>query len=266
MFDGLEHFAKLAPAFLIPVTAIGVLITAAGVLVSLYIGICTLGEIRKGRQHSITPFCLFPTGAQRVLVEFDDSSGIPGIEISLATRLNRDRPPGKNRITANNPWGKLQNFGMGPAVNTKISLLAYRVFMGEEVFVVDESKRTDFPYAEIYNRIPAHPSHLAVGKEAVFMRLPTPIVVDFKRRMTRLDFVVIIAYRDLFGNSYQKFQGLRAFCNYLDDSSEPYLVLTFLEEMDPANPDFSIFGKPTSPPTNLPGFPDIHKAPEIAAP
>jgi hypothetical protein len=146
MLEAFEQFAKIAPAFLVPVTALGVLITAAGVLVSLYVGISTLREVRRGRQHSIQPYCLFGTGPQKVSVEFSDANGIPGIDISHAVRLTKDRPPGKNRVDTKHLWGKLRNYGLGPAINTRISLIPYRVFIATDVFVIDDTKRTEFPY------------------------------------------------------------------------------------------------------------------------
>src|SRR4051812_43970084 len=108
MFEVVEQFAKLAPAFLVPVTALGVIVTAVGVLISLYIGVSTLREVRRGRQHSVQPFCLFATGGQRIPVEFVDASGIPGINIDVASRLTRDRPLGPNRVDVKVPWGRLQ--------------------------------------------------------------------------------------------------------------------------------------------------------------
>jgi hypothetical protein len=268
MLEAFEQFAKLAPAFLVPVTALGVLITAAGVLVSLYVGISTLREVRKGRQQSIQPFCLFAIGGQKIPVEFADSYGIPGIDPSHASRLTKERPRGKNRVDAKNHWGMLHNYGLGPSIDTQISWIPYRIFIGEDVFVIDEAKRTQYPYDEKYNSIHATPSHLAVGQEATFARLPTPIVVDYKRRISRLDCVVKIEYEDLYANKYLKFQGLRVFTHHLDDPSDPFLLFTFLEEMNPAAPDFSIFGPPNSPVTNIPGFSRVYNVTpdEIGAP
>jgi hypothetical protein len=267
MLEAFEQFAKIAPAFLVPVTALGVLITAAGVLVSLYVGISTLREVRRGRQHSIQPYCLFSTGTQQISVEFSDAGGIPGVDIGPAVRLTKDRPPGKNRADTKHLWGKLRNYGLGPAINTRISLIPYRVFVGKDVFVIDDAQRTGFPYSEIYNSFGVTPSHLAVGGEGLFMRLPTPIVVDYKRRITRLDCVVKIEYEDLYASKYTKFQGLRVFAQRLEDPSDPVVILTFLEEMSSASPDFSIFGPPPSSATNIPGFSNVILPPtEIGAP
>jgi hypothetical protein len=69
--------------------------------------------------------------------------------------------------------------------------------------------------------------------------------------------VVKIEYEDVYANKYSKFQGLRVFTDRLDDQS-PAVVFTFLEEMDPANPDFLIFGPPASAATAIPGFAEIH--------
>jgi hypothetical protein len=171
--------------------------------------------------------------------------------------LIKDRPPGKNRVDTKHLWGKLRNYGLGPAINTRISLIPYRVFIGKDVFVIDDTKRTEFPYQELYNSFQATPSHLAVGGEGQFGRLPTPIVVDYKRRITRLDCVIKIEYEDLYANKFSKFEGLRVFAKDLEDPSNPAVLLTFLEEMSSANPDFSIFGPPVSSATNIPGFSNV---------
>jgi len=84
MLETLEQFAKIAPAFLVPLTALGALITAGGVLVSLFVGISTLREVRKGRQYSVRPFCLFAAGGQMIPIEFTDRHGIVGIEPNVA--------------------------------------------------------------------------------------------------------------------------------------------------------------------------------------
>jgi len=266
MLEGLEQFARVAPALLVPVTAVGVLVTAAGILISLYVGVSTLREVRRGRQLSIQPFCLFATGAQKIAVELSDANGIPGIDLAMASQLTKNKPAGENRVDVKNHWGRLRNYGLGPALNTRISVMSYRVFIDDQVFTIDDTKRKDFPYNERLNSIPASPSHLAVGQEAEFRRLPTPIVVDYKRRISRLDCVVKIIYEDVYANAYSKFQGLRVFCDQISDSSDPAIILTFLEEIDPANPDFSIFGPPQSGPVAFPGFRDINPPPDIGAP
>jgi hypothetical protein len=195
-----------------------------------------------------------------------DSNGIPGINIAIASRLTKDRPSGQNRVDVKIHWGRLRNYGLGPALNTKISILPYRLFIGSEVFIIDEIKRNEFPYSESFNLLPASPSHLAVGQEGEFRRLPTPIVVDYKRRLSRLDCVVKIEYEDVYANQYAKFQGLRVFADQIDDPLDSAIILTFLEEMSPASPDFAIFGPPSSSPVNIPGFRDNITPTDIGAP
>jgi hypothetical protein len=130
MIETLEQLAKLAPAILVPITAIGV-------LVSLYIGISTLREVRFSRQQSIRPFCLFASGAQMVPVDLVDREGVPGIDFDFARGLTEGRPPGKNRAQF---WGRLYNHGLGPAIGIEICFIPYRVFLGKDVFVIDEQK------------------------------------------------------------------------------------------------------------------------------
>ena len=151
-------------------------------------------------------------------------------------------------------WGRLYNYGLGPAINTKISFISYRVCIGKDVFVIDESKQKDFPYRLRYNVVPAHPSHIAVGEQGTFVRLPTPIVVDYNRLIDRLDCIVKIECEDLYTNKHVRFQGLRIFTDHLSDTSNPRILFTFLEEVDPKNPDFSVFGPPDS---HVPNFADL---------
>jgi hypothetical protein len=72
--------ARLAQVIALP-------ITASGVLVSLYIGISTLRELRAERKYRVRPFCIFKRGGFGVHVELEDKYGIPGIQPQLAGPL-----------------------------------------------------------------------------------------------------------------------------------------------------------------------------------
>ena len=148
-----------------------VLITAVGIIVSLMIGIKTLRELRAERLHRMRPIFRFPNGGQRVPITLSDSNFLPGFDPKFALTVTANRPKGDNRLDATSSWGKLTNYGSGAAFDTRIRFLYYRIFVGNDCFVVDLMKRQDFPYAIRANEIPASPSHLPPGEAAIFRRL-----------------------------------------------------------------------------------------------
>ena len=61
MVDTLDLVAKIAQVLSVPVVA-------CGVLVSLYIGLSTLRELRAERKYRIRPYCIFDMGGQQLPV------------------------------------------------------------------------------------------------------------------------------------------------------------------------------------------------------
>jgi hypothetical protein len=193
--------AQIAQVFAVPITAIGI-------LVSLAIGITTLREMKAERVHRVRQLLQFNQGGQSVPITFSDSSYLPGLNAHFALEHTKHRPKGKNRLDATVLWGGLTNYGQGTAFDVRITFIYYRVFISGDCFVIDDVKRDGFPYDAGVNTIPATPSHLPPGKAAEFMRLPTPLIVDYSRSISKLDSVALIEYGDSFKNKYKTYQGV----------------------------------------------------------
>jgi hypothetical protein len=204
------------------------IITAIGVMVSLAIGRRTLAALHDQRLQNVRPYLCFDLGAQSIPVELKDIDGVPGLDYQYVRRIRGPRPPGPNCLTASRPWGHLRNHGNGSALNSWITFIPIRAFVGNDDFAISQEKRQSFPYSASANKIPAHPSHIVPGSEASFMRLPTPIVTDYDRKMSRLVCIVHIQYQDMYGNEFSSFQGVRV---WLDELDKQRMAFTFLEEI-----------------------------------
>lgn len=239
-----SQWSEIAQVIAIPVTSMGV-------LVSLWIGVSTLRELRNERTIRARPLLLFDSGARVCAAVFDDLGGVPGIVGPEVDANAKRRPPGPNRIGLKEDWGEVKNHGTGVAINTRITIIPYRLFIGGESFLVDDAKRTTFPYEADANRIPARPSHIPPGASGSFRRLPTPIVCDYERKIERMDCVVAISFSDAFKNKFCTYQGVRVWVGTDVRPGQWTVTFTFIETIDPEKPDFSIFGEPANPPILL---------------
>jgi hypothetical protein len=240
---GWDEAAHVAQVFAVPVTAIGI-------IVSLTIGVATLRELKAERQHRVRPILRFPNGGQSVPVELSDSSFLPGFNPRFALSATSNRPKGNNRLDAKADWGNLTNYGSGAAFDAKIAFIYYRIFVAGDCFVLDKMKREEFPYSSNANTIPATPSHLPPREAASFRRLPTPIVVDYERAISRIDAVISIEYEDSFRMKHRTRQAVRIFVDK-DEVQRGKITMTFLEEIVGGTVDSSVFGAPETTPIIL---------------
>jgi hypothetical protein len=148
-------------------------------------------------------------------------------------------------------WGALTNYGAGAAFEAKITFRYYRVWIRGECFVVDARKTNTFPYMDPVNQIPASPSHIQPRESAKFLRLPTPIVVDYDRTISRSDSVVQIDYMDSFNLSHRTFQKLAVWTEPERIKQQQSITMTFGEEIIGAKVDSSVFGPPETAPMTL---------------
>lgn len=237
--DNWQLAAEVAQVLAVPATT-------AGVIISLWIGIGTLRELRNERMQRARPYLLFDGGGYRLPASLDDSGGIPGIDPGFAHKLTRSRPKGNNRLTIETLFDNLRNHGQGPAIGVSITYIPYRIFMGSECFVIDEAKRREPVYSRDYNSVGSMPDHISPGGTGRFGRIPTALVVDFDRRISQMDCIVEIACKDLFKNEFLAYQGLRIFVGTDPANAKPYVHMVFLDELDQNNPDWSCFGPPDS--------------------
>jgi hypothetical protein len=230
-----DTYSQVSQAFIAPVTAVGV-------LASLYIGVRTLRELRDERMQRGKPVLRFDGGGYRLPARLDDSYGIPGIDPAYARKLMVNRPKGKNRLSIEGHYTNLKNHGLGPALDVSVTFIPYRIFIGEECFVIDTHKRREMIYSEPLNTVHSHPNHISAGGTGSFGRIPTPLVVDFNRTITQLDCVFKITCHDVFKVEHVVYQGVRIMLIPEGDDKVKYVHFVFLEEMDKDAPDFTIFG------------------------
>ena len=116
--------------------------------------------------------------------------------------------------------------------------------------MIDEMKRNNFPYSASVNTIPASPSHVPPGQSAVFSRLPTPIVVDYERAISRIDTLILITYEDSFKLKHQTRQAARIFID-TERIQKGTITMTFLEEVVGGTVDSNVFGPPETTPISV---------------
>jgi len=121
-------------------------LTGIGIIVSLWIGVRTLREVRDDRLHRVRPKLLFQRGGQRVTCELKERPGIPGIDPEYAAHLLKNKPPAARHCLAKHLWNGLSNYGNGSALNASITIVAETVEKAGEKFAIDERKLSEFPY------------------------------------------------------------------------------------------------------------------------
>ena len=208
---------------------ISTILTGIGIIISIWIAITTLREMRSERIHRVKPKVLFVKGGQLVLGERVEARGIPGINPAYAKEILANKPKNAKAIHAKTFWGRLKNLGEGSAINVEITFIFYYVIKSGERFELNSKKRKEPPYSEWLNTIPASPSNLSKGETAIFGRLPTPIVLDFSRQINMLEGKVCINYEDIYGNKYEIDQESRVFVNHKRNKIE--ITMTFGEEI-----------------------------------
>lgn len=208
---------------------IATVLAAVGIITSLYIGIRTLREVQSDRLHRVRPKLLFDQGARGIECDLEEGIGIPGIDPGYAAELLKGRPRRARSCVAKGLWGDLTNHGTGAALNASITIFARKVRKAGEEFSLDAKKLLEFPYSPELNHIPAHPSHIDPGKAGRFLRLPTPVTVDYTGQMNSMECVVLIQYEDIYGNGHDTWQEMRARVERQENSARVFL--TFGEEI-----------------------------------
>jgi hypothetical protein len=201
------------------------LLAGIGIIVSMWIGIRTLREVRDDRLHRVRPKLLFNYGGQEVPCELREALGIPGIDFEYARTLLSDKPPGARHCLPKHLWKGLTNYGNGSALNAAITFVTKTVEKAGEEFAIDEKKLTEFPYTPELNH-----AHIAPGQSSEFFRLPTPVTLDFSEQLTSMTAEVLIQYEDTYGNEYETVQELRVTVKRERDSARVWL--TFGDEIE----------------------------------
>ncbi len=212
-------------------------ITFVGIVVSIWLSIRALREVQIDRKLRQQPYLGFEIGGYDISVEFQKAGRtIPGIDPEFVKKMFPDVPEDAESIRMKQRgteeegfemvfYGQLRNYGLGPALSTTVTWMPDEVWMGSERISLKGRRPVEAQYQEMLNCMPSVPSHILPGKEATLARLPTFVEKDFKKRITRVEGVLRIECRDVFGEKHLVRQAFYLFTQYAVD--QPHIHVTF---------------------------------------
>lgn len=215
------------------IQAMGAIFTTVGVVASLYLSVRALREVQADRRQRQAPYVQFEQGGYRYPVRFvKGGKRIPGINPAYAEACFPeldDEAESVQLVSARHGEpvgiGQMKNFGSGPAFSVKVIWIPQRVVIKSEAFEIDDAKREEPLYSAALNTLPSFPSHLMPGDESGLTRLPTFIVKDVDRKLSRVDGVLKINALDTFGRWHETTQRFIIFPKYNEEP--PKVHITF---------------------------------------
>ncbi|MHB1467287.1 MAG: hypothetical protein ACYC6B_09245 [Thermoleophilia bacterium] len=211
--------------------------TVMGVLASLYFSRKALREVQLDRRQRQSPHLAFERGGFRYPIKFVRAGKhIPGVNPKAVERLFPQLPDNAESVRIDEKHnkdgtveirniGRLNNFGQGPALSTCVAWLPHRIWVGEEAFTLDKVKLEEPIYSNSLNTMPCDPGHIQPGDKSGLTRLPTFIEKDFEKKLTRVEGILLITSRDVFGQTHESRQEFTAFTGYKESS--PWFHVTF---------------------------------------
>jgi hypothetical protein len=193
-------------------------------LVSLWIALVSLREVRRERIQRAQPWLAFEHGGQVVQWKEVETTKLPGYNPASIKSLVGDRP--RNVRDPIGTWGRLRNHGSGVALQTKITFVTASATVGVETFRIEPDKLDEFPYDLFFNQIPASPSHIHPGEEGRFSRIPTPIFEQQGNRRI-INGLVVIRCQDTLDARHVRYQRFRVGVH-----DHGTLTITFSDEYD----------------------------------
>ncbi len=202
-------------------------ITAVGVFTSIYISIKALREVQADRKQRQRPHLMFEYGGEEYPIELRKiGKSLPGVDTTYAEKVFSYIPDDAESIDIEQRRdeqgiiddylfiGTLNNYGVGPALATTVTWVPKEISIGSESFVIDYNKLKEPIYASELNTVPASPSHIMPNDESGLTRLPTYIVKDFEKKISSVDGILEIKYKDVFGTTHTTKQVFYLFTNY----------------------------------------------------
>lgn len=220
------------------------LLTLIGILVSLWLSISALREVQLDRKLRQKPFLAFEPGGHRMPIEFKAmGKSVPGLNPAFVQKTFSDLPINAESVRLLKVkredgsqnlilYGHLKNYGLGPALCTEIVWIPKSIWVGSEEFSIDEKKLLQPIYHKDLNTLPASPSHILPGEESKLSRLPTFIVLDVEKKLTRVDGVLEIAYEDVFNQKHKTMQEFHLFTNYNNEHPNVHVTFSDLVKID----------------------------------
>lgn len=215
---------------------------AIGVIISIGLSTKALREVREDRRLSQKPYLMFEAGGHQFPVEIKNGGRrIPGVNPVYAEKVLAGLPEQSTSIDLASRqrkdggldlgwYGRLKNFGAGPALESKVTWIPLEVWVGAERFEVTDAKRAEPLYSRELNTMPPVPTHIEPGVEAQLSRLPSFIVKDVDKKITRVEGYFELRCKDVFGIEYVSKQSFHLFTGY--DHNPPYVHVTFSRMRD----------------------------------
>ncbi|MCK3682849.1 hypothetical protein [Maribellus sp. YY47] len=212
------------------------IITLIGVATSVWLSIKALREVQHDRKLNHKPFLLFDFGAEQIPIEFVKcGKAIPGINPKYVQMAFAHLPDDIESIRVKHyekddktiliDYGSLRNHGNGPALGVEVVFNPQKVWIGSEKFELNQNKLKEPQYERGLNKLPTYPSHIAKDSTGQLHRIPTFIEKDFEKKISRVDGILEIEYKDIFMNEYVTKQEFRIFTDYSAD--EKNITFTF---------------------------------------
>lgn len=231
----LEQWSQLAPLAI-------ALVAFLGIGTSMWMSVRALREVEKDRYLRYKPYLAFAPGGRIVPVEFvRQGRAVPGVDRRYAEQALANIPKDTESVAIKHEqvkvteegrelvrpvfYGRLKNYGVGPALVTNVRWVPEEITIGAESFEIDECKLREPVYSLELNTMPASPQHIESNGEAELTRLPTFIAKDVDKKVTVVVGRLTITCKDIFGRDHLAIQKFRIGTEY--SREQPHLLFTF---------------------------------------
>src|SRR5260370_18800601 len=128
---------------------VATVVAVVGVVVSLWMSVKALREVQIDRKLRQRPHLAFETGGWAFPVRFVAAGRrVPGVDPAYAEKTLAQIPPYAESVRIVEPsdrkippyFGRLKNYGTGPALLTHVTCIAKEVWIGAWLFAVDRQK------------------------------------------------------------------------------------------------------------------------------
>ena len=212
-------------------------ITFLGIVFSIFLSVRALREVQEDRRQRQRPHLAFETGGMRLPVEFVKAGrAIPGVDPEYVERVFKDLPPEAESVRLKDRkdedgsikpifFGHLTNYGLGPALETRVTWVPETLVVGSETFKLDSTKLNEPKYSRQLNNMPSWKQHIQPGEDSQLTRLPTFIEKDVEKKIKEVEGFLEISYQDVFGMYHTRQQDFYLGTGYSDE--KPYIHVTF---------------------------------------
>lgn len=210
------------------------IITSLGILVSFFISVKTLKEIKRDRVFSQKPFLMFKVGGYEEKVVYERiGKKSPGFNPTYIESEFKDMPNDAISILRDclskektiSTLGDLMNCGNGTAFEVEIVWVPKMIWLNGEKFVIDKEKSNEPKYNRANNTRRVWNYVLPPKEETGIVNWPMFIEKDYNLQITRVEGYFEIHYQDLLKNKYNTLQRFHIFTYYQKEI--PSIHVTF---------------------------------------